>query len=103
MLHINKGTIEHEGKTYKKKSKRGLGIRFWFEDKSVQECILRNTDGVLRVWNVWDIGDGAVESGYGTAMIVEQLPNGRRYRCNDGHPDDDFDDLIFRIEIVKED
>jgi hypothetical protein len=34
-------------------------------------------------------------------MIVEALPNGRRYRCNDGFADDDFDDLIFRLERVS--
>jgi hypothetical protein len=38
----------------------------------------------------------------GAAMIVEEIPNGRRYRCNDGEPDDDFDDLVFRIERVTE-
>jgi hypothetical protein len=35
-------------------------------------------------------------------MIIEQLPNdGRRYHCNDGEPDEDFDDLVFRIERVE--
>ena len=36
----------------------------------------------------------------GAAMIVEELPHGRRYRCNDGEPDEDFDDLVFRLERV---
>jgi hypothetical protein len=51
------------------------------------------------LYNVWDMGDGTIHSWHnGAAMVVEELPNGRRYRCNDGEPDDDFDDLIFRIE-----
>lgn len=53
----------------------------------------------IEVKNVWDVGNGVMESWHnGAAMIVEQLPNGRRYRCNDGFPDDDFDDIVFRIE-----
>jgi hypothetical protein len=30
-------------------------------------------------------------------MIVEEIENGRRYYCNDGHPDEDFDDIIFEL------
>lgn len=57
------------------------------------------TDGHLEVKNVWDVGDGVVHSWHnGAAMYIERLRNGCRYHCNDGHPDDDFDDLIFCIE-----
>ena len=35
----------------------------------------------------------------GAAMIVEVDGNTRRYRCNDGHPDDNFDDIVFEITI----
>jgi hypothetical protein len=96
-LSTDKG-IKVKGKFFK----RGFGI--WRDTApDVTECICYSKNGVLRVWNVWDTGDGVVESRhYGAAMIVEQLPNGRRYRCNDGYPDDDFDDLIFRIEVVED-
>lgn len=62
------------------------------------------------VYNVWESNShmpGAtvrplVDSGHnGAAMIVEEIPNGRRYRCNDGEPDDDFDDIVFRLERVQ--
>jgi hypothetical protein len=33
------------------------------------------------------------------AMILEIDGNTRRYRCNDSHPDDNFDDIIFEITI----
>lgn len=33
----------------------------------------------------------------GAAMIVEEIENGRRYYCNDGDCDDDFDDIIFTV------
>jgi hypothetical protein len=55
----------------------------------------------LVVRNVWDVGNGVVESWHnGAAMIVEECEHGRRYRCNDGHPDEDFDDIVFRLERV---
>ena len=35
----------------------------------------------------------------GAAMIVEVNGNTRLYKCNDGHPDDNFDDIIFEVTI----
>lgn len=36
----------------------------------------------------------------GAAMYSEEIPNGKRYFCNDGDEDDDFDDLIFTVTRV---
>ena len=33
----------------------------------------------------------------GAAMYSEDIPNGKRYFCNDGEEDDDFDDIIFTV------
>ena len=56
----------------------------------------------IEVKNVWDVGNGVIESWHnGAAMIVELLPDGRRYLCNDGFADDDFDDIVFRLERVS--
>lgn len=55
----------------------------------------------VAVNNVWDIGNGVTEAWHnGAAMIIEPVANGRRYRCNDGFADDDFDDVVFRLERV---
>jgi hypothetical protein len=55
----------------------------------------------IEVHNVWDSGNGMTDAWHnGAAMIVEEIPNGRRYGCNDGLADDDFDDIVFRIERV---
>jgi predicted alpha-1,6-mannanase (GH76 family) len=55
----------------------------------------------IEVKNVWDVGDGVIHSWQnGAAMIVDLLPNGRRYRCNDGLADDNFNDIVFRLEHV---
>ena len=54
----------------------------------------------ILVKNVWDVGDGVMHSWHnGAAMIIENQGTIRRYRCNDGHPNDDFDDLIFHIQL----
>ena len=64
------------------------------------ECHSKNK--LLDIKNVWDSGDGCIDSWHnGAAMWVEEIPNGRRYHCNDGHPDDDFDDIVFEITIMK--
>jgi hypothetical protein len=31
-------------------------------------------------------------------MLVDELPSGRRYRCNDFGFDTAFDKLVFRVE-----
>ncbi len=74
-----------------------------WNDTEPREVVLevRTKEGDCWVKNVWDIGDGFTDSWHnGAAMIVEETASGRRYRCNDGKPDDDFDDIVFRIEQV---
>ena len=78
------------------------GVLFWqSKDWSAVEFDVLGAPATLDIYNAWDCGNGVVESWLnGAAMIVEELPNGRRYRCNDGEADEDFDDIIFRIERV---
>jgi hypothetical protein len=67
------------------------------------EFICRSKNGLLDVKNIWDTGNGVVESWInGAAMWYEEIPNGRRYHCNDGHFDDDFNDIIFELTVVDE-
>ena len=57
----------------------------------------------MGIKNIWDPGDGTIFSWIGgAAMIVEEIENGRRYRCNDGHPDENFDDIIFTIQKLTQ-
>jgi hypothetical protein len=70
-------------------------------DTAPREVIIecQTTDGLLSVYNKWDRGRGFGESQMATSgMLIEELPNGRRYRCNDIGFDDTFDKLVFRIE-----
>jgi hypothetical protein len=61
---------------------------------------IRNSKGVLSVYNLWDSGSGRQSQSYTSGMLIEQLPKGRRYRCNDIGLATAFDDLVFRIEVV---
>ncbi len=101
--------------------KKGKGIRMLFWDdtapKRIELKIFTKKDFVW-VENIWEntnsylvsTPDGqplqkeskAVDYGpNGAAMIVEEIENGRRYRCNDGYPDEDFDDIIFTVQRLK--
>ena len=37
----------------------------------------------------------------GAAMYSEDIPDGKRYFCNDGDEDEDFDDIIFMVKRVN--
>ncbi|MBP7279889.1 MAG: hypothetical protein KBA11_10800 [Sedimentibacter sp.] len=52
----------------------------------------------LMIWNAWDTGSGRVDAWLnGAAMILELSGSTRRYKCNDSHPDENFDDIIFEV------
>jgi hypothetical protein len=80
---------------------------FVFWEKTAPKVIhvsLESRNGELKVWNVWNNGSGCTEAWLnGAGMVIEEISNGYRFKCNDGHPDDNFDDLVFRIVIDKGD
>ncbi len=66
--------------------------------KTVEFEVSLKKSGSILVKNVWDSGDGVMHSWhYGSGIIIEEIDDGKRYFCNDGHPDDNFDDLIFTL------
>lgn len=82
----------------------GQAFVLW-EETSPHEIALRCDPAMehVRVSNAWDPdGSGYPERWLACgAMKREDIPQGRRYRCNDGYPDQDFDDLVFRLERVE--
>ena len=74
--------------------------------REIDEIVLflnKNNTGALYIKNVWDTGNGAMQSCHnGAAMYIECLgDNCKRYWCNDGYPDDDLNDIVFSIEKRK--
>lgn len=92
-----KGTVKINGQTLKK------GIRLW--EDTVPEVVVfevKTKEQKIFVSNLWDWGDGVTQKWHnGAAMYFEPINNGKRYYCNDGHPDDDFDDIVFEITELK--
>lgn len=77
-------------------------IVLW-EDTAPKELqlLVNSKDKILFVYNVWDTGDGTIHYGHnGAAMCIEKDSNSTIYNCNDGHPNDDFSDLTFKIEFL---
>lgn len=89
-----KGEFEIDGQ------KLPNGIVLWEHTAPKQvEITVRSKDRTLFIYNVWDTGDGTMHYGHnGGALFTEQSEGTTIYHCNDGYPDDDFEDLVFKVE-----
>jgi hypothetical protein len=58
----------------------------------------RSKDGCLSIYNIWDSGHGTRSQSHSSGMLVEEIAQGFRYRCNDIGFDTKFHKLVFRIE-----
>jgi len=61
------------------------------------EVVCRNKRGSVSFYNMTEFMGRAEWWNRGSCMMAEDIPGGRRYRCNDFDPDEDFDDLIFTV------
>jgi hypothetical protein len=74
-------------------------VLLWFDTAPREvQCRCFSNDGCLSVYNVWDRGLGKNSLSWSSGMLVEEVGNGRRYRCNDIGFDTRFDKLILRVE-----
>jgi hypothetical protein len=77
----------------------GKSVDIWFDKSPTIVSFVCNTDnGFLSIYNIWDRGLGRNSQSHSSGMLIEDLPNGRRYRCNDIGFDTEFDKLVFMIE-----
>lgn len=78
------------------------GVRFWENTAPKDFSFEVNAkDRQIMVTNIWDHGNGATQKWYnGGALYFEEIDGGKRYYCNDGHPNDDFSDLVFELTVV---
>jgi hypothetical protein len=103
------GYCEIQGKIFKEK--KGVKMVFWedaklIDPKNIEITVFTET-GFVWIQNIWEstnhMGRKSIDSGHnGAAMYYEEIPNGRRYFCNDSTPDDDFDDIIFTVQKLKQ-
>jgi hypothetical protein len=74
-------------------------LELWFDTAPPEVvCQCFTSDGMLSVYNIWDRGNGRASQSWSSGMLVEELDNGRLYRCNDIGFDTNFDKIVFRIE-----
>jgi hypothetical protein len=67
----------------------------------VVDIALHTADGRLHVYNIWDSGAGRNSQAWTSGMLIEELPGGRRYRCNDIGLEGKFDSVVFRLERIE--
>jgi len=73
-----------------------------WHDTAPKEVLIEchTSDKRVHLYNIWDKGNGQESQAWTSGMLVEELLNGKRYRCNDIGFDTDFTKLIFRIERI---
>ena len=76
-------------------------IQLW-QHSAPQEVLIEchTRTGCLLLYNIWDAGHGPESQSFTSGMLVEELPSGRRYRCNDFGFDPSFDRLVFRLRAL---
>ena len=70
------------------------------ETRQTVDIDVPTSSGLLHLYNIWDFGQRSESQSWSSGMLVEELPDGRRYRCNDIGFETEFDSLVFRIEIT---
>lgn len=81
---------------------RNKSLLLWYETAPmIVDVVCYTKNCLLSVYNVWDRGFGKNSQAQSSGMLVEELVNGRRYKCNDIGFDTKFDKLIFRIERTQ--
>ena len=89
-------------------AKISKGIVLWEHTapKKVKIAV-KSKDKILFIYNVWEVtdhlGNKVMHYGHGGgALYTEQVDEtATLYHCNDGHPNDDFDDLVFRVQLLQ--
>lgn len=90
-----KGVFKVNGK------KASIKIVLWENTapEDINVCVNSKNKEVI-IYNVWKSLDETIHYWHnGGAMYVQYFDNYRIYNCNDGFPDDDLNDLIFKIEF----
>ncbi|MGE3556331.1 MAG: hypothetical protein AB7M93_25875 [Candidatus Obscuribacterales bacterium] len=99
------GTITIQGKESKGlRPQDSHGKILLWEDTAPPDLhlLVRSRDQFLKVDHVW-VEEGRITAWQGgAALLVHYTSYGACYFCNDGAPDENFDDLVFEIAITPE-
>jgi hypothetical protein len=74
-------------------------VELWHDTAPASvKCRCLSTDGHLFLYNIWERAGVRSSLAESSGMLIEELPSGRRYRCNDIGWNTAFDKLVFRVE-----
>lgn len=98
--------LETDGEFYVNEQTIPKKIVLW-EDTAPKklEISFKTNSKKLLVYNAWRIPESSVPIHFwhnGAAIQVEEFSGGKIYHCNDGQANDDFNDLVFKIEVLSE-
>lgn len=93
-VDVGEGHIDLDGEQAK-------GYQLW-QDTAPAVIVLKcfASEGVISVYNIWDMGRGVESQAHTSGMLIEQEGKRRMYRCNDYGLETDFDKLVFMIEMT---
>jgi hypothetical protein len=77
-------------------------LELWQDTAPIQvACRCISTDGQLFLYNIWEREGRTNSLSYSSGMLIEEIPLGRRYKCNDVGFDTAFEKLVFRVEHLS--
>jgi hypothetical protein len=80
------------------------GILLWTDTCPPEvEIALKSPSQTLFLYNIWDTGDGRIQSQTSNAgMLIENQSEGViRYYCNDGHTNETYSHLVFSLKMLE--
>ena len=82
---------------------KGKTINLWQETAPYEViCKCISDEGLISVYNIFDMGKGRRSLGFTSGMLLEQKGEKTIYHCNDWGIDTNFDKLIFSFEKIEE-
>ena len=85
---------------------RAAQMTFWTDTapKQFKVRVIETTDGLLRLYNIWDSGRGIrphESQSFTSGMLKDDSGNIIAYRCNDIGREPRFDKLVFEIARAR--
>jgi len=91
-IDAGEGYVEVNGQ----KSK---GIQLWQDTApEIVELKCSASEGLLSVYNIWDMGRGNESQSHTSGMLIEKDGEKIIYKCNDFGHETNFDKIVFSIE-----
>lgn len=73
-------------------------VDLWIDTAPHEVLCCGKVGEMITVYNIWERENRRSSLSHSSGMLVEEIPNGRRYRCNDIGFTTGFDKIVFRLE-----